>query len=118
MQVDALAALFRQRDDRQRRADITEAVSHLRADLIESGMTSYDVATIQQAYESALRIVSENAWRHFYEDVITGLLRMSGKPRRYGERARRATESLLRLIDDDFGASLVDPALAAQLRLR
>lgn len=92
------------------------AVSHLRSDLIESGMTSYDVATVLKSYKNALRTPSDAAWRQFYEDVVTALLRMSDKRPRRDESSRRATASLLRLIEDDFGSELVSPDLAGRLR--
>lgn len=93
-----------------------EAVLHLRSDLVESGMRAYDVAVVERSYERALRAPSEQAWQRFYEEVLAALLHLSGKRRRLDKRTRRATESLLRLIDDDLGSALVDPAVAVQLR--
>ena len=93
-----------------------EAVSHMREDLVGSGLGHESVFVVQNAYQRALWERSDLAWRRFYEMLFATLNALRFESINADARGQRAIESLLCLLDDDFGSAVIEPLRRRHLR--
>lgn len=93
-----------------------EAISHLREDLVGSGLGHESVFMVQNAYQRALWERSDLAWRRFYQTLFATLNALRFESINGDARGQRAIESLLCLLEDDFGSAVIEPPRLSHLR--
>ena len=89
------------------------ALERLKTQLEGCGVRAHVVAGVLVHYESALQHRSPAAWQRFYRALFTCVEQLSlrSKP------VDRATlESVLAILEDDFGSRLFDRAALARIR--
>lgn len=93
--------------------EFDRAVRRLAADFARAGATRAPSDAALRAYERALGSASFKDWRAFYAAALAALREAAVGPGRRDARAR-----LVRLFDDDLGATLVSAAEREWLRAR
>lgn len=95
--------------------NVNEAIAHFEHDLAQAGVETRGIATLVALYRSALVDASERAWNRLYRAIFSSLRALS---RRSSARiqSRSALESVLRLVEDDFGFALFGAPAVSRLR--
>ena len=86
---------------------MTDAVARFAFDLREAGIVSGEVVSL---YDRALTEATGDAWERFYRATFRELSLLE-RPRSWA-----AAESLLRLVEDDFGVELFGDLALRRLR--
>lgn len=91
------------------------AVTNLEHDLRAAGVSSRAMIPTIFYYISALQNQGNAAWGAFYRSVHSRLIELTEREVPY---VGPAAEPLLRLLDDDFGATLISAGERQRIRAR
>lgn len=94
---------------------MNEAIAHFEDDLSQAGVETRGIATLASLYRDALLSASDRAWSRLYRATFSSL-RALVRRQPYRIRSRTALESLLRLLEDDFGLALFGAPAVSRLR--
>jgi hypothetical protein len=96
--------------------DMNETIQRFGRDLLEAGVVLRQRAVLMLLYDRALSAGSPASWARLYRTLFSALRLLTEKRPDAVKGSRRAIDSLLRILEDDFGAALFGPE--ATLRLR
>jgi hypothetical protein len=92
------------------------ACTRLADDLCVVGAAADAIAGVVILYERALSERSQDAWKRFYVATFQCLRALEDGRFALPAQFETAARSLLSLLEDDFGATLIDESDVAQLR--
>lgn len=95
---------------------LVDACLHLADDLCALGAPADAIAEVVTFYERALSERSEDAWKRFYVATFQCLRALEDDRPAVPAQFETAARSLLSLLEDDFGAILIDESDVARLR--
>jgi hypothetical protein len=95
--------------------DVNQAIAHFEDDLAQAGVETRGIAALVALYRDALMDASERAWNRLYRAIFSSLRALSRRPSAR-IKSRGALESLLRLVEDDFGFALFGAQAVSRLR--
>lgn len=95
--------------------DAILAVSRLEHELHAAGVPHSAAIPTLFTYISALQDRNDETWRAFYRSVHARLCELAAREYPY---AGPSVEPLLRLLDDDLGATLISDTERARIRAR
>lgn len=93
---------------------MTDATERLTQDLHDAGIALDEVRRVTRLYDRALGRASNVDWERLYRATFSALRRTDST----APHSRSAVESLLRLLEDDFGTALFGTEAVAILRAR
>jgi hypothetical protein len=85
-------------------------------DLFEAGVVMRQRAVLMLLYDHALSAGSPASWARLYRTLFSALRLLAGKRLDAVAGSRIAIDSLLRILEDDFGAALFGPEATRSLR--
>jgi hypothetical protein len=96
---------------------MNEVIAHFENDLLQAGIGARAVAMLGFLYREALLDTSERAWSRLYRAAFSTSRALARRPPSGIAQSHRATESLLRLLEDDLGMALFGAAAVSRLRV-
>jgi hypothetical protein len=95
---------------------VSDAVWRFVRDLSVAGMGTRQRAALALIYERALTVGSAASWQRFYRALFSALRLLSHDRAALAPQASDAVESLLRIVEDDFGSRLFGAQALSRLR--
>lgn len=89
------------------------ATERFAQDLYDAGIAPHDIRRVARLYDRALTRAAKVDWERLYRATFFALRRTGSA----APRSRHAVESLLRLLEDDLGAALLEAEAVSRLRL-
>jgi hypothetical protein len=95
---------------------VNDPIQRFDHELLEAGVVVRQRAVLMLLYEHALSAGSPASWARLYRTLFSALRLLAEKRPDPVKGSRLAIDSLLRILEDDFGAALFGPEATRSLR--